>query len=48
METKPKVENGGEADETAFWKSLKDPKTLTKPIGTAEEKWKLLPAFLKV
>ena len=40
---------GGEReDEDEFMKDLHDPSKLTKPINTVEEKWKMLPAFLKV
>jgi DNA-directed RNA polymerase III subunit RPC2 len=28
-------------------KELNQPALLTKPVGTVEDKWKLLPAFLK-
>jgi DNA-directed RNA polymerase III subunit RPC2 len=36
----------GESED--FWTDLYDKKKLTQPINTIEEKWKLLPAFLKV
>lgn len=45
-------ENFGEkitdSEETRFYKELYDTKKRTSPIKTLEDKWKLLPAFLRV